>query len=151
MKVIYDVFDRSAERGLFPPARVRARCDRASSVRSGRPCGPRRARRRVLSRGRRRYFRGDREEGAWRKTSALPAFLGAEAATLPQLALRLCVAPADVSTAIPGTRRPEHVRANAAASDGTALSGELLEKLRAQSWDQSCYEEEAGSVPGSPR
>ena len=57
-------------------------------------------------------------------------------ATLPGVALRFILANPDVSTVIPGMRRPAHVRSNLAASDAPPLPASLLDKLRAQRWDR---------------
>jgi aryl-alcohol dehydrogenase-like predicted oxidoreductase len=57
--------------------------------------------------------------------------------TLPELALRFILSDARVSTVIPGMRRPEHVRANLAASDAGPLPNELHAKLRAHRWDRA--------------
>ncbi len=141
VQVIYNIFDRLAERELFPLARrrglgviVRVPFDEgalagAVAPDTAFPCGD----------WRHRYFRDDRREEAWRRAEALRAFLGTEAATLSELALRFCLAPPEVSTVIPGMRRPEHVRANAAVSDGRALSADLLEKLRPHAWNKNWY------------
>lgn len=140
-QVIYNVFDRSAERELFPLARrrglgviVRVPFDEGALAGAVAPDT-------AFPRGdwRLRYFRGDRKEESWRRVGALRALLGTEAATLPELALRFCLAPTEVSTVIPGMRRPEHVRANAAVSDGRAVSARLLEELRAHAWDKNWY------------
>ncbi|MFE0593835.1 aldo/keto reductase [Micromonospora echinospora] len=56
--------------------------------------------------------------------------------TMPELALRFILHHPAVSTVIPGMRRPEHVRANLAVSDGQPLDPELLGRLRAHRWDR---------------
>lgn len=56
--------------------------------------------------------------------------------TMPELALRFILHHPAVSTVIPGMRRPEHVRANLAVSDGTPLDPRLLQELRAHRWDR---------------
>lgn len=59
-----------------------------------------------------------------------------EGQTLPELALRFILHHPAVTTAIPGMRKPAHVRANTAASDGRPLPGELLAALRAHRWQR---------------
>jgi aryl-alcohol dehydrogenase-like predicted oxidoreductase len=54
--------------------------------------------------------------------------------TLPELALRFILANPDVSTVIPGMRRPRHVEMNLAASDGKPIEPELLARLRRHRW-----------------
>ena len=55
--------------------------------------------------------------------------------TMPQMALRFILANPDVSTIIPGMRRPEHLAANVAAARAGPLPPELLTALRAHRWD----------------
>jgi aryl-alcohol dehydrogenase-like predicted oxidoreductase len=56
--------------------------------------------------------------------------------SLPELALRFILHHPAVSTVIPGMRKPRHVRANLAVSDGEPLDGALLESLRAHRWER---------------
>jgi len=44
-----------------------------------------------------------------------------------------------VSTVIPGMRRVEHARANAAVSDGRLLDSPLLFNLNAHAWTKNWY------------
>jgi aryl-alcohol dehydrogenase-like predicted oxidoreductase len=60
-----------------------------------------------------------------------------EGMDLPELALRFILEQSDVSTTIPGMRRPLHVGRNLAASDGIALPPRLTDSLRAHRWDRS--------------
>ena len=55
---------------------------------------------------------------------------------LPELALRFILAHPAVSTVIPGMRKPAHVRANLAVSDGQPLDEALLAELRLHRWDR---------------
>ncbi len=57
--------------------------------------------------------------------------------TMPEMALRFILSDPDVSTVIPGMRRPENVRANIAASDAGPLPPELIERLRPHRWDRT--------------
>jgi aryl-alcohol dehydrogenase-like predicted oxidoreductase len=54
--------------------------------------------------------------------------------TMPELALRFILESPDVSTIIPGMRKPRHVEANLAASDGKALSRDVMAKMRQHRW-----------------
>jgi len=54
--------------------------------------------------------------------------------TLPELALRFVLANQEVSTVIPGMRRPRHVEANLDVSDGQPLPSALLDRLRRHRW-----------------
>jgi aryl-alcohol dehydrogenase-like predicted oxidoreductase len=66
-----------------------------------------------------------------RLRAALP-----EGASMPEVALRFILQHPAVSTVIPGMRKPEHVRANLAVSDGRPLDDALLEELRRHRWDR---------------
>ncbi len=57
--------------------------------------------------------------------------------TLPELALRFILANPDVTTVIPGMRRPRHVDANLGISDGQALAPALRERFRRHRWLRS--------------
>ncbi|WDZ84867.1 aldo/keto reductase [Micromonospora cathayae] len=85
----------------------------------------------------------------WRSTYFGPENLGPSVAraeklavdvppgmTMPELALRFILHHPAVGTVIPGMRRPEHVRANLAVSDGQPLDPDLLARLRAHRWDR---------------
>ncbi len=88
-------------------------------------------------------------EGDWRNTYFVPENLRASVEraealrplipagmTMPEMALRFCLAHPTVSTVIPGMRKLRHVEANTAVSDGRALSPDLLKKLREHRWDR---------------
>ena len=53
---------------------------------------------------------------------------------LPEMTLRFILANPDVSTVIPGMRKPRHVERNIAASDGNRLDLQLLSALRGHRW-----------------
>jgi aryl-alcohol dehydrogenase-like predicted oxidoreductase len=85
------------------------------------------------------YFKGDRKRQVEGHTEALRKLLGAEAATLPELALRFCLSDDAVSTVIPGMRRISSVESNLAVSDGRPLTPALLGELKAQAWPRNFY------------
>jgi len=86
------------------------------------------------------YFRGDRLRETCERVGRLRSFLGGEIMTLPQLALKFCLSHPAVSTVIPGMRRPEHVEANGAASDGKRLPLDMLAALKAHAWPRNFYQ-----------
>jgi aryl-alcohol dehydrogenase-like predicted oxidoreductase len=140
-QAIYNVFDRSPEKELFALARerglgiiVRVPFDEGTLTGAIRPDT-------TFPEGdwRHRYFRGDRPAQAAHRADALRELLGEEAKTLPELALRFILSRPEVSTVIPGMRRAEHARANAAVSDGRVFSPEMLDRLRAHAWDKNWY------------
>jgi aryl-alcohol dehydrogenase-like predicted oxidoreductase len=57
--------------------------------------------------------------------------------SMPELALRFILSNSDVSTTIPGMRKPHHVEANASASDRGGLSADQIRRLRAHRWDRT--------------
>lgn len=87
------------------------------------------------------YFRGDRKRQVFERAEALKMFLGSEAATLPELALRFCLSHDAVSTVIPGMRRVSRVDANAGVSDGRRLSPGFLGQLVHHAWPRNFYED----------
>jgi len=54
--------------------------------------------------------------------------------TLPEMALRFIISNPEVSTVIPGMRKPTHVRSNLEASNAGPLPPELLTQLRKHRW-----------------
>jgi aryl-alcohol dehydrogenase-like predicted oxidoreductase len=140
-QVIYNIFDRSPEKDLFALAReknigiiVRVPFDEGTLTGAIRP-------ETSFPEGdwRHRYFRGERRAEAARRADALASLLGDGATTLPELALRFVLSRPEVSTVIPGMRRVEHARANAAVSDGRLLDPALLNRLRAHAWEKNWY------------
>src|SRR5437867_9761687 len=99
-QVIYNIYDRSAERALFPLARtkplgiiVRVPFDEGAltgviTATTVFPAGD----------WRERYFAGDRRAEAERRGQALAELLDEEVRTLPELALRVCLSSSAVST-----------------------------------------------------
>ena len=56
---------------------------------------------------------------------------------LPEMAFRFILSNPDVSTTIPGMRKPRNVQRNLAASDGEPLPSRLVDALRAHRWDRN--------------
>jgi len=88
-------------------------------------------------------------EGDWRNTyfvpeNLLPSVERAEKLkailppdmTLPEMALRFILSNPNVSTIIPGMRKPAHVDSNIGASDAGPLSKEVLSELRKHRWER---------------
>ena len=140
-QVIYNIYDRSPEKALFALARkrplgiiVRVPFDEGAltgqiTAKTVFPPGDWRA----------QYFAGDRKMEAERRGKALAQVLDAQVETLPELALRFCLSTPEVSTVIPGMRRPAHVRQNAMVSTKGALPAGMLSKLKPYAWDKNWY------------
>ncbi len=142
VQVIYNVFDQSPTRELFPACLkhevgVLARCpfDEGGLTGSITPQV-------TFPEGdwRNDYFRDDRKAQVAERVEALATLLGEEAPTLPELALRFCLAHHAVSTVIPGMRTREHVRENVMVSDGRWLSDGLLAALSRHAWQRNFYD-----------
>lgn len=141
-QVIYNIYDRSPEKALFDLARKKplgiiARVPFDEGALTGQikantvfPAGDWRA----------EYFAGDRKAEAERRGKALAQVLDDQVETLPELALRFCLSSPEVSTVIPGMRRPAHVRQNAMMSAKGSLSPGMLAKLKPHAWDKNWYD-----------
>lgn len=137
VQVIYNIFDQAPEDRLFPA------CERLNVAIIARvPFDEG-----TLTGNLRKDTRWP--EGDWRNSYFVPENLNAsvdhaealrplvpEGMSLAEMALRFILSNPAVATVIPGMRKLRHVDANIAASDGSGLPAELVEKLRAHRWDR---------------
>jgi aryl-alcohol dehydrogenase-like predicted oxidoreductase len=142
VQVIYNVFDQSPERKLFPLAIERnigviARVPLDEGSLTGTIDENTR-----FSPGDFRvgYFRGDRKKQVAEHVHGLLGDLGVDAASLPEIALRFCLSHPAVSTVIPGMRSVRNAEANCAVPDKGPLPPETLAVLRRHAWDRNFYE-----------
>jgi aryl-alcohol dehydrogenase-like predicted oxidoreductase len=140
-QVIYNVFDRSPERALFPAAAeagvaviARVPLDEGSLTGTLRPDT------RFREDFRTRYFRGDRLAETVARVERLRPLLARPGQTLAQGALRAVLAHPAVSTVIVGSANPAHVAENAAASALGPLPPEELAALAPHVWPRNFYE-----------
>lgn len=140
-QVIYNIYDRSPERDLFPlaarkPLGIIVRVPFDEGALTG-TIGPDT----VFPKGdwREGYFRGDRRAEVAGRAERLATLLGEEARSLPELALRFCLSRPEVSAVIPGMRRVRHVVSNVAVADGRRLSTDILERLEKHAWPKNWY------------
>ena len=140
-QVIYNIYDQTAERELFPYCAahdigviVRVPLDEGALTGAI-------TEETTFADGdfRKGYFRGNRKKDVVERANALKLLLGTEAATLPELALRYCLQPAAVSTVIPGMRSVTNVKANCAVSDGKRLNKAILAELKMHAWEKNFY------------
>ena len=142
VQVIYSIFDQSPNDALLPACikhdvGVLARCPFDEGALTGTikadttfPNGD----------WRNDYFKSDRKSQVAARVEPLKKLLGSESKTLPELALRYCLAHPAISTVIPGMRTCKHVTSNCAVSDGRKLSEGLLAKLKSHAWKKNFYD-----------
>jgi len=142
VQVIYNIFDQSPERNLFPACLkhnigVLARVPFDEGSLTGRidentvfPEGDFRA----------SYFRGDRKKQVRERVGAIVSDLKLpDASHMPELAIRFCLSHPAVSTVIPGMRSVSSVEGNAMASGQGPLPDRSLEILKAHAWERNFY------------
>jgi aryl-alcohol dehydrogenase-like predicted oxidoreductase len=141
VQVIYNIFDQSPERKLFPACikhniGVLARVPLDEGALAGRITEDT-----IFPEGdfRNHYFRGDRKKQVALRVAALVRDLDLEDAShLPEIAVRFCLSHPAVSAVIPGMRSLASVESNAMASG--PLPASALEVLRRHAWDRDFYQ-----------
>jgi len=142
VQVIYNIFDQSPERNLFPACLkhnigVLARVPLDEGALAGLIMENT-----VFPEGdfRSHYFRGDRKKQVVERVGALVRDLGLkDASQLPAIAIRFCLSHPAVSTVIPGMRSIGSVEGNVMASGQGPLPAPTLEVLRRHAWDRDFY------------
>ena len=141
VQVIYNIFDQSPEKELFPlclkhDIGVIARVPFDEGSLTGAitestvfPAGD----------FRNGYFAGDRKKQVHDRVRAICDELEIPMTHIPEIALRFCISHPAVSTVIPGMRRVESVQNNAAAIGQGPLPPNTLEVLRRHAWDRNFY------------
>jgi aryl-alcohol dehydrogenase-like predicted oxidoreductase len=142
VQVIYNIFDQSPERSLFPLAMARdigviARVPLDEGSLTGKIDENTRFAPGDFRVG---YFRGDRKKQVREHVESLLRDLGVDAARLPEIALRFCLSHPAVSTVIPGMRSLRNAEANCAVPDQGALPQETLAVLRRHAWERNFYD-----------
>lgn len=144
VQVIYNIFDQSPERSLFPLAQelnigvlARVPLDEGALTGSITPeseFDP--------DEFRAFYFRGDRKREVFERVSALRRDLAAAGVNEPlaATALRFCLSHPAVSTVIPGMRRAANVASNLAVSAAGPLPADIVALLREHAWDKNYYQ-----------
>jgi aryl-alcohol dehydrogenase-like predicted oxidoreductase len=142
VQVIYNIFDRSPERSLFPLAMARnigvvARVPLDEGSLTGKIDEHTRFAKGDFREG---YFKGDRKRQVRDHVDSLLADLGVNAASLPEIALRFCLSHPAVSTVIPGLRSVRNAEANCAVPGKGPLPAETLAVIRQHGWDRNFYD-----------
>jgi aryl-alcohol dehydrogenase-like predicted oxidoreductase len=137
VQVIYNIFDQNPEDELFPACRemdvaVIARVPFDEGTLTGNltldsrwPQGD----------WRNTYFAPENLQPSVERAERLKAILPV-GMSLPEMAMRFILNNADVSTIIPGMRKPQHVRLNLATSEAGPLPEDLHARLREYRWDR---------------
>ena len=142
VQVIYNIFDQSAERNLFPlcermkvgvlarvPFDEGALTDNITEDTRFEP-----------GEFRDHYFRGDRKRQVVEHVEALKRDLQGCPGTLAEIALQFCLSHNAVTTVIPGMRRIETVEMNCRVANSGPLDAKTLAILRRHKWDKNFYE-----------
>jgi len=143
VQVIYNVFDQSPERNLFPLCLekgigVLARVPLDEGALAG---AVNENTKFEESDFRNWYFRGDRKQQVAARVAALRGDLaGVDDRPLAQVALNFCLSHPAVSTVIPGMRRNATVESSCAVSDAGPLNDATLDVLRRHAWGKNFYQ-----------
>jgi aryl-alcohol dehydrogenase-like predicted oxidoreductase len=148
VQVIYNIFDQSPERNLFPLAQeknvgviARVPFDEGSltgTITETTTFDPKDFRS--------NYFRGDRKRQVVERVAALEKDLTGVGGSLAEIALRFTISHPAVSTVIPGMRTVRNVDRNAAASSKGPLDAPTLAILKRHVWEKNFYSAASGGT-----
>jgi len=141
VQMIYNIFDQTPERNLFPLAIERdigviARSPLDEGALTGRinqhtQFEP--------TEFRARYFKGDRKKQVAERVAAIERDLGIQDGVMPEVALRFCLSHPVVSSVIPGMRARANVEFNCTIPGKGALPEKVLAILRKNAWEKNFY------------
>ena len=143
VQVIYNIFDQSPERNLFPLARqmnigVIARVPLDEGGLTGTIAEDTKFEPGEFRAG---YFKGDRKKQVVEHVNKLKKDLeGVANGPLAETALRFTISHPAISTAIPGMRRVRNAEANVQVSDKGPLDERTLAVLRRHAWERNFYD-----------
>jgi aryl-alcohol dehydrogenase-like predicted oxidoreductase len=142
VQVIYNIWDQSAEKRLFPVCQergvgviARVPLDEGSLTGAIEEST-------VFEAGEFRdwYFRGRRKREVAERVAALRKDLAGVPGTLAEIALRFCISSPAVSTVIPGMRRMRNVESSCSVSEAGRLPEEVLKIVRKHAWSKNYYQ-----------
>ncbi len=142
VQVIYNIFDQSPERNLFPVTQqynvgVLARVP----LDEGALTDTITAQSTFDDEFRAFYFRGERPHEVEQRVNALKADLnGVIEGPLPETALRFCISHPAVSTVIPGMRRIRSVESSCHVSDLGPLPDNVIQVIKKHAWNKNYYQ-----------
>jgi aryl-alcohol dehydrogenase-like predicted oxidoreductase len=141
VQVIYNIFDQSAEKNLFPLCHkmkvgVLARVPLDEGGLTGTITADS-----VFEPGefRESYFRGDRKQQVAEHVKALEDDLKNVPGTLPEIALQFCFTNKAVTSVIPGMRRVSTVESSCRAASAGPLDAATMAILRRHAWNRNFY------------
>jgi aryl-alcohol dehydrogenase-like predicted oxidoreductase len=142
VQVIYNIFDQSAEKNLFPLCQkhkvgVLARVPLDEGGLTGTITEDTQF---TPGEFRESYFRGDRKHQLVQHVNALKRDLAETPGTLAEIALRFCLSHPAVTTVIPGMRRVATVESSCRAASAGKLDAKTLAVLKHHAWDRNFYE-----------
>ena len=141
VQVIYNIFDQTPEKNLFPLAVERdigviARTPLDEGALTGRinqhtQFEP--------TEFRARYFKGDRKKQVAERVAAIERDLGIQDDVMPEVALRFCLSHPAVSSVIPGMRTRANVEFNCSIPGKGPLPEKVVAILRNHAWEKNFY------------
>lgn len=142
VQVIYNIFDQSAEKNLFPLCQqnrvgVLARVPLDEGGLTGTITEDTQF---ASGDFRESYFRGDRKRQLVERIEALQRDLAEVPGTLPEIALRFCLSHKAVTSVIPGMRRVATVESSCRAAAAGMLDEKTLAILKRHAWDRNFYQ-----------
>jgi len=142
VQVIYNIFDQTPEKNLFPLCQERnigvlARVPLDEGSLTGTITTETQF---AKDDFRAFYFRGDRKKQVVEHVNALRKDLAETDGELAEIALRFCISHPAVSTVIPGMRRLKSVESNMRVSSLGALDEATLKILKRHAWDRNFYD-----------
>ncbi len=142
VQVIYNIFDQTAEKNLFPLCQqmrvgVLARVPLDEGGLTGNITEDTQF---EPGEFREMYFRGDRKKQVVEHVEALKRDLAEVPGTLAEIALRFCLSHRAVTTVIPGMRRVATVESSCRAAAAGMLDEKTLAILKRHAWDRNFYE-----------
>ncbi|MCL5744202.1 MAG: aldo/keto reductase, partial [Acidobacteria bacterium] len=141
VQVIYNIFDQTPRKNLFPLCRARnigvlARVPLDEGALTGAINEDTQF---VEGEFRSFYFRGDRKRQVAERVAALRKDLKDVPGTLAEIGLRFCLSEPAVSTVIPGMRHVRNAESSCSISDRGPLPEEILRILERHVWDKNFY------------
>jgi len=142
VQVIYNIWDQSAEKNLFPLCQQRkvGVLARVPLDEGGLTDTITENTQFVPGEFRESYFRGDRKKQVVERVAALKRDLAETPGALPEIALRFCLSNKAVTSVIPGMRRVATVESSVRAATIGALDQRTLAILKRHQWNRNFYE-----------